>query len=144
MVGHDWGAAVTWHLAAHHPARIRRAAVLNVPHPRALAGALRRQAAAAAEELVRILLPTAVAARNPGARCAGRGWRARPCGAPAAPARSAMPISVEYQAAWARPGALRSMINWYRAAARLWPAAGPGWAAWRCRCTSSGAGTMRF
>lgn len=34
VVGHDWGAAVTWHLAAHFPNRIRRAAMLSVPHPR--------------------------------------------------------------------------------------------------------------
>lgn len=33
-VGHDWGAAVTWHLAARFPDRIRRAAMLSVPHPR--------------------------------------------------------------------------------------------------------------
>src|SRR5215470_4007528 len=34
VVGHDWGAAVTWYLAARYPDRIRRAAMLSVPHPR--------------------------------------------------------------------------------------------------------------
>lgn len=34
VVGHDWGAAVTWHLAARYPDRIHRAAMLSVPHPR--------------------------------------------------------------------------------------------------------------
>ena len=43
VVGHDWGAAVTWSLAANFPERNCRAAVLNVPHPRALVGALHRQ-----------------------------------------------------------------------------------------------------
>jgi len=34
VVGHDWGAAITWYLAARYSDRIRRAAMLSVPHPR--------------------------------------------------------------------------------------------------------------
>jgi pimeloyl-ACP methyl ester carboxylesterase len=34
VVGHDWGAAVTWYLAARYPDKIHRAAMLSVPHPR--------------------------------------------------------------------------------------------------------------
>src|SRR5262249_47835165 len=34
VVGHDWGAAVTWYLAAKYSDRFRRAAMLSVPHPR--------------------------------------------------------------------------------------------------------------
>ncbi len=33
VVGHDWGGALAWHLAARNPERIERAAVLNGPHP---------------------------------------------------------------------------------------------------------------
>ncbi|MBT3983859.1 MAG: alpha/beta hydrolase [Bacteriovoracaceae bacterium] len=33
VIGHDWGAAVTWALAANHGDNIKKAAVLNVPHP---------------------------------------------------------------------------------------------------------------
>lgn len=33
LVGHDWGAAVVWYLAAHHPERIISVAALSVPHP---------------------------------------------------------------------------------------------------------------
>ena len=40
VVGHDWGAVVAWHLAAHHPDRIRSLTVLSVPHPVAFAMAL--------------------------------------------------------------------------------------------------------
>jgi pimeloyl-ACP methyl ester carboxylesterase len=43
VVGHDWGAAVAWHLAAQHPARVRRVAVLNVPHPQVMGPALLRK-----------------------------------------------------------------------------------------------------
>jgi pimeloyl-ACP methyl ester carboxylesterase len=41
VVGHDFGAAVTWQLAARHPARVRTATALSVPHPLAMIGALR-------------------------------------------------------------------------------------------------------
>jgi pimeloyl-ACP methyl ester carboxylesterase len=33
LVGHDWGGAVTWHLASTRPEIVERAAVLNCPHP---------------------------------------------------------------------------------------------------------------
>jgi pimeloyl-ACP methyl ester carboxylesterase len=33
VVGHDWGALVAWIAAMRHPGRVRRLAILNVPHP---------------------------------------------------------------------------------------------------------------
>nr|WP_205864318.1 alpha/beta hydrolase [Planosporangium mesophilum] len=41
VVGHDWGAIVGWRLAADHPDRVSTLSALSVPHPRALARALR-------------------------------------------------------------------------------------------------------
>lgn len=41
VVGHDFGAAVAWQLAARHPDRVRTATILSVPHPRAMIEALR-------------------------------------------------------------------------------------------------------
>ena len=32
LVGHDWGSAVAWYLAAHYPDRIRSLTALSVPH----------------------------------------------------------------------------------------------------------------
>lgn len=40
LVGHDWGAIVAWHLAAHHPDRLRSLTIVSVPHPNAFARAL--------------------------------------------------------------------------------------------------------
>ena len=34
VVGHDWGAAVSWYLAARYSERVNRTAMLSVPHPR--------------------------------------------------------------------------------------------------------------
>lgn len=41
VVGHDWGAAVAWQLAARHAARVRTLTAVSVPHPRAFIEALR-------------------------------------------------------------------------------------------------------
>lgn len=40
VVGHDWGAAVAWTLAAVRPDRVRTLTAVSVPHPRAMAAAL--------------------------------------------------------------------------------------------------------
>ncbi len=40
VVGHDFGAVVAWHLAAHHSERVRSVTALSVPHPVAYAVAL--------------------------------------------------------------------------------------------------------
>jgi len=40
LVGHDWGAIVSWHVAAAYPDRLRSLTILSVPHPNAFARAL--------------------------------------------------------------------------------------------------------
>jgi pimeloyl-ACP methyl ester carboxylesterase len=41
VVGHDWGAAVGWNLAAQRPGLVRSLTALSVPHPKALQEAFR-------------------------------------------------------------------------------------------------------
>lgn len=41
VVGHDWGAAVAWQLAARHADRVRSLTAVSVPHPVAFVDALR-------------------------------------------------------------------------------------------------------
>ncbi|HET7787777.1 MAG TPA: alpha/beta hydrolase [Myxococcales bacterium] len=41
LVGHDWGGAVAWRVAMWHPARVRKLAILNSPHPADLSRAMR-------------------------------------------------------------------------------------------------------
>ncbi|HLN60824.1 MAG TPA: alpha/beta fold hydrolase [Symbiobacteriaceae bacterium] len=41
VAGHDWGAGVAWWFAMHHPDRLSRLAILNVPHPERMLRGLR-------------------------------------------------------------------------------------------------------
>jgi pimeloyl-ACP methyl ester carboxylesterase len=42
IVGHDWGGAVAWYLAAKRPEHVERLAVLNCPHPMMFRSAMRK------------------------------------------------------------------------------------------------------
>ena len=114
VVGHDWGGIVAWWLAIHHPDRLERAAILNAPHPATLA----RHMTAHPTQLLRSWyvaffqipgLPErlATAARF---RLLERSMRSS-----SRPGTFTDDDLARYRAAWAQPGALTAMINWYRA-----------------------------
>jgi pimeloyl-ACP methyl ester carboxylesterase len=44
LVGHDWGAVVSWFVAARHPERLHSLTALSVPHPAAFGWALANDA----------------------------------------------------------------------------------------------------
>lgn len=44
LVGHDWGAVITYAVCGEHPERVRRAVTLSVPHPLTFLRALRTPA----------------------------------------------------------------------------------------------------
>jgi epoxide hydrolase 4 len=114
VVGHDWGGVVAWRLAGRNPERISRAAVLNAPHP----ATLRRYARGHPSQALKSwyvgffqlpFLPELTlrsrdfwVLRRVLRRSSRRGtftaddFRA-------------------YREAWAQPGALGAMLNWYRA-----------------------------
>lgn len=118
VAGHDWGAAVAWTLAALHPERVERLAVLNVPHPAVMARALRFGSLRQMRRSLYIFLfqlprvPEWLLSRNEYGRLR---WLLR-----ASSRRgtfTAQDID-RYREAWSRPGALRASLGWYRALAR--------------------------
>jgi pimeloyl-ACP methyl ester carboxylesterase len=118
VVGHDWGAAVAWHLAAHHPGRLSRVAILNVPHPRVLGRALLRRPGQLLKSWYVFFfqlpwLPEALVKRR---RWQFARWALRSTSRPGTFGTEEL---AQYEAAWARPGAARGMLNWYRAAVRF-------------------------
>ena len=120
IIGHDWGGAVAWHLAMRHRELIDRLVVLNAPHPRAFARALRTPGQLWRSRYMLFfqlpLLPEASIRRNDFATIR-RILREQPC----RPDAFTDADIDRYVAALARPWALTSALNYYRAAARFRP-----------------------
>lgn len=117
IAGHDFGATVTWWLLVSRPERFRAAAILNVPHPLVMQRKLQTSFAQMRRSWYMFFfqlpaLPEWWFARNrfgTGTRLLCASSRAGTFG----------PDDLEdYRRAWSVPGAVRSMIHWYRAAFR--------------------------
>jgi pimeloyl-ACP methyl ester carboxylesterase len=106
VIGHDWGAQVGWLLAANHPDRVRSLTAVSVPHPRALALALRARPSQRARFAYMGVFRAGFAERL---LLAGRGAMLRSMMKPIGD-RAAV-----YAAAMAEPGRLTGGLNWYRA-----------------------------
>lgn len=117
LAGHDWGAAVAWELAINTPQRIERLAILNVPNPAVMLDTLRRSAHQMLKSwyigffLIPGLADWVLRINNFSAT--GRMLASSGKAGTFSPETMA-----EYKQAWAQPGALSAMINWYRAAFR--------------------------
>jgi len=117
LVGHDWGAVVAWWVALHHPERLRRLVILNAPHPAVLRSHPRRALAQLRRSwyIAFFQLPALPEWLLRGHGFGGLEWVLR--ASSRADAFSECDL-VRYRAAWASPGALPSMLNWYRALLR--------------------------
>ena len=120
LVGHDWGAAVAWWVAARHPERVAKLVAINVPHPAAMRAYVGRSLAQLRKSWYILafqipLLPEALASR--------RDFRflARALTSSSRPGTFSEDDLAAYRRAWAQPDALRSMLDWYRAMLRYPP-----------------------
>lgn len=118
VAGHDWGAAVAWALAAAHPERVAKLAILNVPHPavmtRNLFGGNWRQLRRSWYIFFFQIpgLPEQMLSAN-----AYRGLRGT-LKRTSRPGTYSGDDLDQYVTAWSQPGALSAMLGWYREAAR--------------------------
>jgi pimeloyl-ACP methyl ester carboxylesterase len=118
LAAHDWGAAVAWSTVLLHPQRIAKLAVLNVPHP----SVMRRYLSTHLRQTLRSWymfffqlpwLPEGVFSAFDFRMGTGSLLRS------SRPGTFSPKDLAEYHAAWSQPGALTSMINWYRALFRF-------------------------
>ncbi|TYZ06262.1 alpha/beta hydrolase [Hymenobacter lutimineralis] len=114
VVGHDWGGIVAWWLAVWHPERISRAAILNVPHPAVLGQAARKVPRQLLKSWYVFFFQLPWLPEWLFRRRQFRFGRGVLRGTSRAGTFSSEDL-VRYVAAWNQPGALTSMINWYRA-----------------------------
>jgi pimeloyl-ACP methyl ester carboxylesterase len=114
VVAHDWGGVCAWHLAAAYPEAVNKLVIINSPHPAMLYRELRENAAQREAMRYTLLFRTARAeallSDNDFARLAVMfdSWNIG--GVPIDPA-----FIADYKRAWAQPGALTAMLNYYRA-----------------------------
>ena len=109
VVGHDWGGAVAWALAAWHPWRTRTLTVLSIPHPAAMAQAMVSSSQALRSSYMGFFQLPAVPER---VLLAGGGALLRRM-----LRQGGLPddLAGRYVTRMQEPGALTAALNWYRA-----------------------------
>jgi pimeloyl-ACP methyl ester carboxylesterase len=120
LIGHDWGAGLAWTFAANAVRPLERLVIMNVPHPAVMNASLRAGNWAQLRRSWYMFffqlpgLPEAVTLAND-ARAVRQAFH----GMAVDKTRFTDDVLDRYAADAQRPGAMRGMINWYRAALRL-------------------------
>lgn len=114
LVGHDWGAVVAWALAITRPETLHKLTIMNAPHPAVMQRFLRRDPDQIRRSwYVGFFQIPRLAERILSAVNFGRMTRAVQG---SAKKDSFTNEDMEkYRQAWSQPGAMTSMLNWYRA-----------------------------
>ena len=117
VIGHDWGGIVAWAAIERHPDRFDRAVIVNAPHPAVIRPTLR-------SDLGQIRRSWYVfALQVPGVSewfLKRHNFRAleRALLQTSRPGAFDQATVDQYRSAWGQPGAIRAMVNWYRASRR--------------------------
>ncbi|MFC3419524.1 alpha/beta fold hydrolase [Salinicoccus hispanicus] len=114
VVGHDWGGGVAWQLASTHPDKVNRLIVINMPYPAVLPKVLRKKPSQGLKSSYMLFfqipaLPEKILSSKDHAYMAQALVQTSRKGTFTDDELDA------YRIAWARPQALTSMLNWYRA-----------------------------
>ena len=109
LVGHDWGAALAWCVAAIGDERLDRLVIMNVPHPLCFRAALRHWRQRRKSWYIAFFQLPVLPDRLLGA---GGGRAVRRMFAPLALPDDVLSV---YARQIAEPGAATAMLNWYRA-----------------------------
>lgn len=113
VAGHDWGGAVAWWLGLHHAHRLDKLAILNSPHPAAFTRFLRQHRSQRLKswymQFFQLPRLPELTSRKLGALALRRSSR---------PGAFSDADLAAYREAWSRPGAMKAMLDWYRAGRR--------------------------
>ncbi len=114
LVGHDWGGIAAWWTATRHPERIERMVAINAPHPAIAGPYLRRHPS---QMLKSSYIGFFQLPYVPEHLLSRKRYRALRHSLQRTSRKDTFTDRdlAEYVNAWAQPGALTSMLNWYRA-----------------------------
>ncbi|AQQ51690.1 alpha/beta fold hydrolase [Planococcus lenghuensis] len=114
IIGHDWGGAVGWHLAASRPEHVEKLIVTNMPHPRAMPQVMKKHP-------TQILRSSYIAFFQLSGIPEKLFETGDFSGLKEGLTRTSLPDTFtdadleRYKTAWSRPGSLSGMLAWYRA-----------------------------
>lgn len=120
LAGHDWGAAVAWATALQYPLRVRKLAILNVPHPAVFMSTVRSNP----RQMLRSwYMAFFQIPRLPEWRFSSNNFAegVKALVASSRPGTFTPEDLEQYRKAWSNPGTVTAMINWYRAFFRAQP-----------------------
>lgn len=114
VIGHDWGGAVAWQLAATRPELVEKLIIINIPHPQAMPKVMMRNPLqwVKSSYMVYFQIP-----KLPEAMMEAKDFglmKQAMAGTSRKHAFSEEDLE-RYGKSWAQPGALTGMLNWYRA-----------------------------
>jgi pimeloyl-ACP methyl ester carboxylesterase len=123
IVGHDWGGAIAWNAALRNDPRLKALAIINAPHPIIFQKSLIENGKQrAASQYIRALRAPMF---EKFVEAKGFDWFFEQIFSPHVDLSTIAPEErAEYIAEWSQPGALRAMVNWYRAARLIVPPRG--------------------
>jgi pimeloyl-ACP methyl ester carboxylesterase len=114
LVGHDWGAAVAWWVAAKYPDRLSKLVIMNVPHGSVMKQTLKKNFSQLRKSWYMFFfqlpwLPERLAQRQD--------WKmvVESLIKTSRPGTFTDSDLIQYRLAWSQPKAYQSMVNWYRA-----------------------------
>lgn len=123
LIGHDWGAMVTWLLGMKYPERFYKIGILNVPHPTVMKRNLKEDKAQRKKSAYMFFfqipfLPEYILQKNNFLYLVKTLKKRTKKGA-----FNDIELDI-YREAWGQKGALTSILNWYRGMFRAAPARG--------------------
>jgi epoxide hydrolase 4 len=114
LVGHDWGASVSWWTALKYAERLKKLVIMNVPHPKVMSANLLSNPKQIQKSWYIFFFQLPMAAEKLAA-ANNYEWPVNLLKDSSRPGAFTPEDLEKYREAVAQPGAFSAMVNWYRA-----------------------------
>jgi pimeloyl-ACP methyl ester carboxylesterase len=118
VIGHDWGGVVAWGAIARHPSRFDRAVILNAPHPDLMLREIKANPGQLLKSWYILAFQLPWVAEKLLRRKNFR-WLVQAMERTSKAGTFTEADFEHYRRGWSEPGAIKGMVNWYRAGFRI-------------------------